>query len=339
MASAAGLRPVRGTAREIFELLLEWDRAVDPAPLVIQTSGSTGEPKHVVLPRAAIRASVEATHRRLGGPGQWVLNMPPTFVAGVQVLFRAVRAGVEPLIGVGLSCRELSGQITGDRAYLSMVPTQLHRALGDGSELSGLTRFSAVLVGGGPARREDLTTAYAAGINVVRTYGMSETCGGCVYDGRPLDGVEVRVVDGHILLRGPMLFDGYLGEPERTAASLDGGWLRTHDLGSFEDGLLEVFGREDDVIISGGVKVPALAVADQLRRHPDIDDACVVGIPDAEWGERVVAAIVVPSTWHNPDPRTLVTPAAWVPKELLPVPRLPLLPNGKPDRASLKAMF
>ena len=293
----------------------------------------------MVLSRTAMRASVEATHRRLGGPGQWVLTMPPTYVAGVQVLFRAVRAGIEPLIADGPGHARLARRLGTDRSYLSLVPTQLHRALADPDETAALSRFSAVLVGGGPARTEDLLAADRVGIHVVRTYGMSETCGGCVYDGRPLDGVQVRIDDGHILLRGPMLFEGYLDEPDRTAAAFDGGWLRTHDLGALRDGVLEVIGRADDVIISGGVKVPALAVAEQLRQHPDIDDACVVGIPDADWGERVVAAVVVRANGQNPDPRTLVTPAAWVPKRLLPVRRLPLLPNGKPDRENVRAMF
>lgn len=336
---AASLTPVTGSAEEILGLLRRWDRAEGPEPLVIETSGSTGKPKQVVLSRRAMRASVQATHRRLGGPGRWVLNMPPAFVAGVQVLFRAVRAGIDPLIAHGADYDELSRRFADERAYLSLVPTQLHRVLEDASQARGLARFSAVLVGGGPARAEDLAAARTAGINVVRTYGMSETCGGCVYDGRPLDGVEVRVDDGHILLRGPMLFDGYRGEPDRTAAAFTDGWLRTHDLGTFEAGVLEVLGRVDDVIISGGVKVPALAVAEQLREHPDIDDACVVGIPDPEWGERVVAAIVAPAHWQHLDPRSLVAPPAWVPKEVKPVRRLPLLPNGKPDRERVKAMF
>ena len=163
--------------------------------------------------------------------------------------------------------------------------------------------------------------------------------GGCVYDGRPLDGVEIRIDSDRILLRGPMLFSGYQDEPERTAAAFEDGWLRTHDLGRLDDGVLSVTGREDDVIISGGVKVPAVAVAQMLTAHPDITETCVVGVPDADWGERVVAAVVVPSNWQCPDLRTLVTPAAWVPKQVLPVRRLPLLANGKVDRLAVRRMF
>ena len=118
----SSLRPVSGTAEEILDLLREWDAADDPEPLVIATSGSTGEPKRVVLSRDAMRASALATQERLGGPGQWVLNLPPSYVAGVQVLYRSVVAGTEPVSEIE--------DLTGERCYLSLVPTQLIRALG-----------------------------------------------------------------------------------------------------------------------------------------------------------------------------------------------------------------
>ncbi|NUR08526.1 MAG: AMP-binding protein, partial [Nocardioidaceae bacterium] len=182
------LRPVRGTAAEIVALLRAWDAADDPTPLVVETSGSTGRPKRVVLSRAAMRASADATHERLGGPGQWLATLPPTYVAGLQVLFRSVRAGTDPV--------ERAADLTAGRTYVSLVPTQLHRLVDD----PALARFDTVLVGGAaldPALRE---RADRAGVRVVTTYGMSETCGGCVYDGRPLDGVRVDVVDGLVRL-------------------------------------------------------------------------------------------------------------------------------------------
>ncbi len=314
----SSLRPVSGSAAEILDLLRAWDDAADPEPLVIETSGSTGRPKRVQLSRGAMRASVDATHARLGGPGQWVLNVPPTYVAGVQVLFRSVRAGIEPVIG--------SEEPTHERCYLSLVPTQLHRRL----DAEDLGRFSAVLVGGGPARPADLTRAAELGINVVRTYGMSETCGGCVYDGLPLDGVEVRIDEGRILLRGPMLFDGYEGEPERTAAAFEDGWLRTHDIGRVDDGVLSVLGREDDVIISGGVKVPAQAVEQMLS---PLGDVLVFGVPDDEWGERVVAAVSREADLDRA--RDLVEPRTWAPRQLVTV-DFDWLANGKPDRVGTR---
>ena len=283
----SSLRPVSGTAEEILGLLREWDAAEDPEPLVIATSGSTGSPMRVVLSREAMRASALATQERLGGPGQWVLNLPPSYVAGVQVLYRSVVAGTEPLFDDEGDSPPLA------RAYISMVPTQLFRSLLDGFDVKDLTRFDAVLIGGGPLAPEVRAEAESYGIRIVQTYGMSETCGGCVYDGRPLDGVEVRIDEGEVQLRGPVLFDGYEGDPERTAAVMKNGWFRTNDLGRLDgDGRLWVTGRADDVIISGGVKVPAGAVADRLKAHWFIDDAVVVGAPDEEWGEKVVAFYV-----------------------------------------------
>ena len=284
----SSLRPVSGTAGEILGLLREWDAAEDPEPLVIETSGSTGSPKRVVLSRAAMRASALATQERLGGPGRWVLNLPPTYVAGVQVLYRSVVAGTEPLFD------DEYETLPAGRTFISLVPTQLFRALEDGFEVRDLARFEAVLVGGGPLSPVVRAEAEGYGIRIVQTYGMSETCGGCVYDGRPLAGVEIRIgEDEEILLRGPMLFDGYENDPERTSTVMQDGWFRTSDAGRIdENGRMWVTGRLDDVIISGGVKVPGAAVADRLKTHPFIEDAVVLGVPDEEWGERVVAFVV-----------------------------------------------
>ena len=177
------------------------------------------------------------------------------------------------------------------------------------------------------------------GIDVVQTYGMSETCGGCVYDGRPLDGVEIRIDDGEVQLRGPMLFDGYEGDPERTAAVMADGWFRTNDLGRLDDdGRLWVSGRADDVIISGGVKVPASAVARMIATEPVVRAVEVLGVPDAEWGERVVAFVHASNTLGLEHVRHLVQPREWAPRQLVVVDEIPLLPNGKPDRVRMRAM-
>lgn len=335
----SSLQPVSGDAAEILALLRAWEAAPDPEPLVIETSGSTGRPKRVVLSRAALRASADATHARLGGPGQWVLNLPPTYVAGVQVLFRSVRAGTEPVLQTG-SLAAAATVMTGPRRYLSLVPTQLVRALTDQGATAALGSFDAVLVGGGPLDPDVRRRAEQAGVPVVQTYGMSETCGGCVYDGVPLDGVAVKIdAEGQVLLGGAVLFDGYEGEPERTASVLADGWLRTHDLGRLdEDGRLRILGRTDDVVISGGVKVPALAVEQLVRRHGTVAEAAVVGAPDPEWGERVVAFVTIqgdrPPTLD--ELRDLVEPRSWAPRTLHVVPTLPHLPNGKVDRVTLR---
>lgn len=345
----AGLRPVSGTAAETLGLLRAWHTAATAAPaervaepLVLRTSGSTGRPKSVVLSHQALLTSARATHDRLGGPGQWVLNLPPTYVAGLQVLFRSVVAGTEPVLQTG-SMAETLDAMTAPRRYVSLVPTQLRRLLDsaeDPSELAALTGFDAVLVGGGPLWPEARAAAEAAGVRVVQTYGMAETCGGCVYDGRPLDGVEVRIADdGQVLLRGPVLFDGYADDPARTADVLDDGWLRTQDLGRLDDdGRLWILGRVDSVIISGGVNVAAEAVEVMIERHPDVTGAVVVGVPDPEWGERVTAVVETCGALDLAELRDLVEPRAWAPRALVPTDRLPHLPNGKVDRQAARAL-
>jgi o-succinylbenzoate---CoA ligase len=327
---------VSGTAEEILALLREWDGAVDPEPLVIETSGSTGRPKRVVLSREAMRESALATLTRLGGPGRWVLNLPPTYVAGVQVLYRCVVARTEPVITDDVAAAAAPGR------YVSLVPTQLVRLRASWPRLAG---YDAVLVGGGPLRRSVRAEAEAAGVRVVQTYGMSETCGGCVYDGVPLDGVAVKIdQDGGVLVTGAVLFDGYDGQPDRTAASMRDGWLVTHDVGRIDhDGRLEILGRSDDVVVSGGVKVPALAIEHALAEHPAVKDVHVVGVPDEEWGERLVAVVVtsVPGPEEGlllRELRSLVVPRSWAPRQVVRVEQMPLLANGKVDRPAVRRL-
>jgi O-succinylbenzoic acid--CoA ligase len=294
-----------------------------------------------VLSRTALRASADATHERLGGPGQWALTVPPTYVAGLQVLFRSGRAGTVPTLGDAADPVAALRALTGPRRYAALVPTQLVRLLRDPRGAEALAGLDAVLVGGGPLRAEVRAGAEAAGVRVVQTYGASETCGGCVYDGVPLDGVGLKVdAGGQVLVAGPVLFDGYEGEPERTAAVLRDGWFATADTGCLDDdGRLRITGRVDDVVISGGVKVPPVAVEEMLARHPWVLEVGVVGTPDEEWGERVTAVVRAAPGVARPDPgalRALVEPRAWAPRGFVEVPGpLPALPNGKPDRRAL----
>jgi O-succinylbenzoic acid--CoA ligase len=334
--SSPTLDPVRGSAAEILELLREWDAADDPAPLAVETSGSTGSPKRVRLSRAAMRASADATHARLGGSGQWLLNLPPAYVAGLQVLFRSVRAGTDPVVQEG-SFEDAVAAMTGERRYVSLVPTQLVRLL-DGGALRG---FDTVLVGGARLDPDLRARAADAGVRVVATYGMSETCGGCVYDGRPLDGVGVLVgADGRVRIGGPVVFDAYDGQPDLTAQAKEHGWFVTQDLGRIDhDGLLVVTGRVDDVVVSGGVNVPAGAVAARLRQHPSVTAAEVVGVPDPEWGQAVVAVLVggvgldAVRDWVAGE-----LPREWSPRRVVPVSALPLLSNGKVDRLAVERL-
>jgi O-succinylbenzoic acid--CoA ligase len=340
VSSPASLWPVRGTAAEILELLRAWNTGPEPAPLLIETSGSTGQPKRVVLSRAAMRASALAASSRLGGAGQWLLNLPPSYVAGAQVLFRSVLAGTEPVVQHG-PFAQAAAAMSGERRYVSLVPTQLARMLASPGDADALRGFDVVLVGGArvdPALRR---TATEAGVTVVATYGMSETCGGCVYDGLPLDGVEVGIGrDGRVRIAGPVLFDAYDGQPELTARVKRDGWFLTQDLGALdEDGRLTVLGRVDDVVISGGVKVPAPAVAARLREHPEVRAAEVVGVHDDEWGQRVVAVLVGALTLAEArDWVASAHPRSWAPRDVVLVDELPLLANGKADRLRLREL-
>jgi o-succinylbenzoate---CoA ligase len=309
--------------------------------LVVVTSGTTGNGRAVLLPAAAVRASARATEARLGGPGTWLLVLPTSSIAGLQVLCRSVLAGTAPVVldreeALAAAVRRLPE----GRRYASLVPTQLHRFLE--REPDALRAFDGILVGGAGIDPALLHRVRAEGIAVVPTYGMTETAGGCVYDGVPLDGVQVRLGDdGGVEVSGPVLAAGYRLDPVGTAAAFRDGWFVTRDAGSIDaDGRLTVHGRLDDVLVTGGVNVAPAAVEAVLREHPDVDDAIVFGRPDDEWGQRVVAA-VVPAAGCEPDLRTLrpfVTerlggPAA--PRELHLLATVPLLHSGKPDRGGV----
>jgi O-succinylbenzoic acid--CoA ligase len=308
--------------------LRAWLDGTAPAPpLLIETSGSTGDPKRVVLSREAVMASARASAARVGS-GQWWLALPSSYVAGVNVIVRSLLAGHPPVLGSS----------PGEARYASLVPTRLHRMLT--TDLDRLRSLELVLLGGGPIDPALRAQASELGVRVVATYGSSETCGGCVYDGVPLDGVDVRIdpADARIALRGPMLFTEYDGDPVLTAETLVDGWFLTSDLGRLDDGRLRVLGRIDDMVLSGGVNVPAPAVAARLREHPGVRDAVVVGVADHEWGQRVVAYVVGRLTLDEArDWVGVVHPRAWAPRELCVLDELPLLANGKVDLVRLRA--
>jgi O-succinylbenzoic acid--CoA ligase len=180
-----------------------------------------------------------------------------------------------------------------------------------------------------------------AGVHVVATYGMSETCGGCVYDGHPLDGVAVAIgSEGRIRIAGPVLFDGYDGRADLTADVLRDGWFHTQDLGRLDDdGRLQVLGRVDEVVLSGGVNVPGPAVAARLRAHPAVEAVEVVGAADAEWGQRVVACLVGDLSLEEArDWVAAAHPRSWAPRQVVRLEEIPLLHNGKVDRRRLEEL-
>lgn len=305
--------------------------------VVIATSGSTGAPKGVMLSATALRASAAASLRRLeASKGErWLCCLPVSHVSGLQVLVRALLSESEPIIHERFDARAV---LDSGADHVSLVPTQLHRLVELGADLSV---FRTVLLGGAAPRPGLLDQARDLGARVVTTYGMSETCGGCVYDGQPLYNVDLKIGgDGLIRISGPVLFSGYRfgGAPPS-----EDGWFTTSDLGELAGGRLRVLGRADDVINSGGEKVVATAVATVLAAHPAIADVAVIGVPDPEWGE-LVTAVVVPADPNTPPTlaqlraysRDRLPPHA-APRDLRLVSGLPLLPNGKTDLVRLKA--
>ena len=327
--------------------------------LTIGTSGSTGPPKVVMLTRDALRASADATHERLGGQGQWVLTMPAHHIAGIQVLVRSLVAGTTPVamdLAAGFTTaaftRATDEIASGSTAYTALVPTQLVRLLADAAGRRSLLRYAAVLLGGAAAPPVLLAQARDAGVRLLTTYGMSETAGGCVYDGRAFGVSLLRLEgDGRIRLGGATLAQGYLGEPALTAVAFsadDSGWrwFRTEDVGHLDDsGALVVDGRIDDLINTGGLKVAPRLVEEALAQLDAVAEAFVVGTPDPEWGEVVSAALVL--TRGNSAP-TLdevrgqlrgILPDHALPRRLATLPALPLRGPGKPDRAAVRRHF
>jgi o-succinylbenzoate---CoA ligase len=335
-----GFLRLTGDADRDVDAVARWLESDETDPLVISTSGSSGAPKQVLLGRAAALASAGASSARLGATGQWLLALPSSYVAGFNVVVRSLLAGHRPAV---LGDRTPAEVVT-DGAFVSVVPTQLHRWLDSPDDRAALARCHTVLVGGGPVDASLRARAEEAGVRAVATYGSAETCGGCVYDGLPLDGVGLALAaDGRIRIGGPTLFDGYLEDPAATRTALVDGWFVTSDAGRLdEDGRLRVLGRVDDMVVSGGVNVPAAAVAARLREHPAVAAAEVVGLPDAVWGNRVVAVLTLVEPVETlsleaaRDWVAAVHPRAWAPREVLVVPALPMLANGKVDRLAVR---
>ncbi|MDT5364993.1 MAG: o-succinylbenzoate---CoA ligase [Mycobacterium sp.] len=325
------------------------DEIDDDIAIVVSTSGTTGVPKGAMLTAAALVASASATHDRLGGPGSWLLALPPYHVAGLQVLVRSALAGTTPVaIQPSFDVDELPSAIAAlgsGRRYASLVAVQLDKALTDPAAVAALAELDGVLIGGGPMPPTVAERAAAAGISVVRTYGMSETAGGCVYDGVPLDGVEVRIDDGRVVVGGETLATGYRN-PVDPDPFIEPGWFRTDDVGVLDDsGVLQVLGRIDDAISTGGLTVLPQLVEAALATHPTIADCAVFGVPDERLGQRVSAAIVVAEPSAAPTLAELrahvagTLDATAAPREIHVVDELPRRGIGKLDRKALAARF
>lgn len=314
----------------------------DEVALVIATSGSTGEPKGVQLSAAALRHSATAVLDRIqAAPAdRWLCCLPTSHIGGVGVLMRSLVAGTDPVLLDRFSVNTFA---QASAEHTAVVPTMLQRLLDAGADLA---RFRSVLVGGAALPAELRTRATEAGATIVPTYGTTETAGGCVYDGVPLDGVTADVRhDGRIRITGPVLASGYRLRPDLTSEAFVDGWLVTPDLGRFADGgRLQVLGRDDDVIVTGGVNVAATAVSDLISTHPGVAQVAVVGRPDAQWGQLVVA-IVVPADPAAPPTLTQLrvhvaaeAAAPLAPRDLVLLDAMPVLPSGKIDRRALREL-
>lgn len=306
-------------------------REVEPGDaLVVATSGSTGAPKGVVLTHSAVEASALATSRRLGvdRSDTWLACLPLAHVGGLSVVTRALVTGTPLVVHDGFSAARVEAAARAGTTLVSLVATALARIDAD--------LFRVIVLGGSRPPTQRPAHAHV-------TYGLTETGSGVVYDGVPLDGVEVRVAaDGEVHLRGPMLLRCY--RDGSTPLDIDG-WLHTGDAGEWlPDGRLHVHGRHGDMIITGGENVWPDVVEAVLATHPGVAEVAVVGEPDAEWGQRVVAW-VVPSPYAQAPP-TLAQlrshlagnlPAFCSPKQLYLTGTLPRTALGKVQRHLLAA--
>ena len=294
------------------------------ACVAIGTSGTTGTSKEVLLTSTALISSARASNKFIGAQsGQtWSLLLPLTHIAAVNVVVRSIELGTAPI-----DLRNFDGEYP--RAdFTAIVPTQLFRALnGDQRLLDHLKSAKAVLVGGAALSQSLRNQAELVGIKVITTYGMTETCGGCVYDGAALDGVEIEIRNGKICIKGPVL---------ASSIAVNDGWYETNDLGEYHNDQLVVIGRSDDVIISGGENLSLNAVENSLSiAFPDTQFAAFA-VEDPQWGQSLQLAVVGDITEDQIATHLEKDLGVFAkPKGVHRMTSLPLLGIGKIDRKSL----
>ena len=317
---------LEGSGAALSTTQTQTKQVANEVALVVNTSGSTGDSKSVVLSSAALIASANASHKYLGAtPGDsWSLLLPTTHIAGLNVIVRATALGSRVIDN-----RNTENYLDAD--FVSIVPTQLYKALtSDSKLLEHLTAAEAVLVGGAPLSDKLKKEAASKHVKIITTYGMTEMSGGCVYNQKPLEGVDVKISDaGLIQLSGPMIASGYLlanGELEKFA---DSDWFDTTDLGEITNGMLKVLGRVDDVIISGGEKISLSAVEEIIRQILPKMDLITFAMADDLWGEKLCLAST--SLIDLDDLRTSLD-SILTPKEIFLFEEIPTTMLGKPDR-------
>jgi len=294
--------------------------------LVVNTSGSTGTPKAVAISSAALIASTNASHKYLGAiPGDsWSLLLPTTHIAGLNVLIRATALGSRVIDN-----RDKDNYIDAD--FISIVPTQLHKALtSDAKLLEHLTAAEAVLVGGGPLSEKMKKEAVSKHVKIITTYGMTEMSGGCVYNQKPLDGVEIKISNqGLIQLSGPMIALGYLNNDGKISEEFKSGWFESSDLGEFSNGVLKILGRSDDVIISGGEKISLIEVEELIKKILPGIEVITFAMTDDKWGDKLCLAS---TSMINQAELRLKMGNLKTPKEFFIFESVPQTSLGKPDR-------
>jgi O-succinylbenzoic acid--CoA ligase len=334
-------------------------RPEEPVPhdtaIVISTSGSTGHPRGVMIGAHALTAATAQVHSRVDGEPIWVLALPPTSIGGLNVMVRAHDTGIRPIavrsIGgaqpftddaFATAVREATA--TGRPIAVSLVPSQVTRLLASAQGQETLRQCSLTLVGGGPVDPQLMSRCRDAGITLTTTYGMTETSGGCVFDGCPLDGVEVRIddADSRVCISGPMLAQGYRDGDDR---AFDGHWLRTNDRGSWIDGRVSIDGRLDDIVSIHGVNVDLAAVQERVDQHPGIEASLIAltisesGDPDTTDGPRIAMVYVGEPVDHE-ELRAWISPtlgAIACPAVLRRVDTLTRTLTGKVDRHATAA--
>jgi O-succinylbenzoic acid--CoA ligase len=314
---------------------LKSSRVPEKVAVVIGTSGSTGLPKEVGLSETALRASAKGSNEFLGANSGdiWSLLLPLTHIAGVNVLVRSLELGSLPI-----DLRNLREYPPAD--FTAIVPTQLFRALnGDTLLLDHLQNCRAVLVGGAALADGTRSQAVDLGVRVVSTYGMTETSGGCVYDGRPLNSVIVGTTpDGAIKIKGPILATTYLNDPHAWEQTLRDGWFITQDHGIFKSGKLIVQGRIDDVIVSGGEKISLTMIETAISSHYLENEFAAFTIPDPEWGNALYLAIAGNAEISVDEVSSYLAQTLGKvakPKGFLTLAELPFTSLGKIDRIAL----
>lgn len=325
----------------------------DDTALVAATSGSTGAPRGVLVTRANLRAAVEASWAHIPGLRScaWVLALPVTSIGGFGAIVRASLAGtrLHALDSVGgaspFRVDDLVALRIDEPFAISLVPTQLADVLESSAATQWLSHATTVLVGAAATPDSLAQRARDAGIALVTTYGMTETTGGCVYDGVPLPGVRVELTeDARIDIVSPQVAAGYRGLPEATAESFAGAGaerrFRTADHGMWHDGRLRITGRIDDVVTVHGVNVALGAVESLVRSELGVRDAGVVAVPDERQGHRIVAFVVIadPAGLSAIAPLVVERLGGAARPDVVPVDTLPMLPSGKIDRLALRAL-